>query len=86
VWKHGWGSEAWKHGRDSEASEARHRAMLMARYSIILGLERLYKPTTWSVEWERTGNGEGEPREGEPREGEPRERTQRKRGMMGIRE
>jgi hypothetical protein len=58
----------------------------MARYSIILGLERLYKPTTWSVEWERTGNGEGEPREGEPREGEPRERTQRKREMMGIRE
>jgi hypothetical protein len=50
VWEHGWGSEAWKHGRDSEASEARHRAMLMGRYSIILGLERLYKPTTWSVE------------------------------------
>jgi hypothetical protein len=40
----------WKHGREIEASEARHRAMLMARYSIILGLERLYKPTTWSVE------------------------------------
>jgi hypothetical protein len=56
VWKHGWGSEAWKHGRKSEASEARHRAMLMARYSIILGLERLYKPTTWSVECERAGN------------------------------
>jgi hypothetical protein len=39
-----------KHGRDTEESEARHRAMLMAHYSTNLRLERLCKPTTRSVE------------------------------------
>jgi hypothetical protein len=33
--------------------EARHRAELMVHYTIILGRERLYKPTTWSVGGDR---------------------------------